>query len=133
MMLAFPINLEPDDNGTFLVTSPDFPELVTFGQDRAEALARALDAVEEAIAARIYDGKDIPRPSEGGAYATLSTQTATKVFLYQGMRDLEVREEEPVHGNVWPLTQLSRAKDLNHRLWLHEWTPRWGPWAVSRQ
>ena len=44
-----------------LATSPDFPELTTFGDDREEAVARAVHALEEAIAARIHDRKDIPR------------------------------------------------------------------------
>ena len=39
-MLTYPIVLENDD-GTLLATSPDFPELTTFGMDRDEALARA--------------------------------------------------------------------------------------------
>ena len=52
-MLAYPINLE-DDDGTLLATSPDFPELTTFGDDREEAIARAVDALEQAIAARIH-------------------------------------------------------------------------------
>ena len=33
LMLAYPIVLE-DDDGAVLVTSPDFPELTTFGDDR---------------------------------------------------------------------------------------------------
>ena len=63
-MLAYPITLE-DDDGTVLATSPDFPELTTFGDDRDEAIARAVHALEEAIAARIHDRKDIPTPSPG--------------------------------------------------------------------
>ena len=85
-MLAYPIALENDD-GTLLVTSPDFPELTTFGEDRDEAVARAVDALEEAIAACIHDRKDIPPPSTGGTYALLPTLTSVKVMLYQSMRD----------------------------------------------
>ena len=59
-MLAYPIELEHDE-GTLLATSPDFPELTTFGDDYDEALARAADALEEAIAARIHTGQDVPR------------------------------------------------------------------------
>ena len=58
-MLAYPITLEYDD-GTVMATSPDFPELTTFGDDREEVVARAIYALEEAIAARIHDRKDIP-------------------------------------------------------------------------
>ena len=36
-MLAYPIVLEQDD-GAVLATSPDFPELTTFGDDREEAV-----------------------------------------------------------------------------------------------
>ena len=63
-MLAYPITLEPDD-GTLLATSPDFPELTTFGNDPKEAFARAIHALEEAIAARIHDRREVPMPSGG--------------------------------------------------------------------
>ncbi len=65
LVLAYAIDLT-DDDCTLLVTSPDFPELTTFGDDRDEAIARAADALEEAIAARISRGELIPAPSEGG-------------------------------------------------------------------
>ncbi len=59
-MTKYPIWLTPDDNGTFLATSPDFPELTTFGETRNEALAHAVDALHEAIAARTADHQEIP-------------------------------------------------------------------------
>ena len=52
--------------GLYLLGRPDFPELTTFGEDRDEALGRAVNALEEAVAARIHDRKDIPMPSPGG-------------------------------------------------------------------
>ena len=39
MSLTYPIKLEPDDNGTLLVTCPTLPEVTTFGEDKAEARA----------------------------------------------------------------------------------------------
>ena len=65
-MLAYPISLRRDDNDTYLATSRDFPELTTFGDDRDDALLHAVDALEEAIAARIAHQEDIPAPSAGG-------------------------------------------------------------------
>ncbi len=41
-MLSYPINIVEDDNGTFLATSPDFPELTTHGEDRDDC-TRASD------------------------------------------------------------------------------------------
>ena len=114
-MLAYPIHLEPDDNGTLLATSPDFPELVTFGDDRDEALARAVDALEEAIAARMYDREDIPSPSQGPDCAVLPALIAAKVMLYQGMRDRGIGKAELARRLGWTLTQVDRAIDVNHR------------------
>lgn len=54
-MLDYPVQLE-DDDGSILVTAPDLPEFSTFGEDRDDALMRAVDALEEAIAARVHDG-----------------------------------------------------------------------------
>ena len=81
-MLSFPIELQ-DDDGTVLATSPDFPELTTFGDDRDEALARAIGALEEAIAARIHDGEDIPSPSDGAVRVMLPALTASRVMRYR--------------------------------------------------
>ena len=66
-----------------MATSPDFPELTTFGDDRDEALMRAVDALEEAIAARIHDGRDIPQPSDGELTVALPTLAAIKVMFYR--------------------------------------------------
>ena len=84
-MLAYPIQLEEDES-SIMATSPDFPELTTFGDDRADALTHAVDALEEAIAARIHAGLDIPQPSTGDALVGLPTLTAVKVNLYQGRK-----------------------------------------------
>ena len=114
MMLAYPILLEDDDNNTLLVTSPDFPELTTFGEDRDEAVTQASDALEEAIAARIHGGKDIPSPSEGAVYAVLPTLTAIKVMLYQGMRDQGIGKAELARRLDWHLPQVDRVLNIQH-------------------
>lgn len=112
-MLAYAIELEEDD-GAFLVTSPDFPELTTFGDDREEAIARAADALEEAIAARIHDRDDIPAPSQGNTCATLPTLTAAKVLLYQGMREQGIGKAELARRLGWHLPQVDRVLDVEH-------------------
>ena len=114
LMLSYPVELE-DDDGTVLITSPDFPELTTFGDDRAEALARAVDALDEAIAARIHEGREIPSPSSGQQRAKLPTLTAIKVILYQGMRDQGIGEAELARRLGWHLPQVDRVLDINHR------------------
>ncbi len=114
MMLAYPIRLE-EDEGTVLATSPDFPELTTFGDDRDDALTHAVDALEEAIAARIHAGLDIPQPSTGDALVGLPSLTAVKVILYQGMRDEGVGKAELARRLGWHLPQVDRVLDVQHR------------------
>ena len=113
-MLAYPITLE-DDDGTLLATSPDFPELTTFGDDRDEAIARAVHALEEAIAARMHDRKDVPTPSQGETYAILPTLTSVKVILYQGMREQGIGKAELARRLGWYLPQVDRVLDVQHR------------------
>ena len=112
-MLTYPILLEKD-GGTVLATSPDFPELTTFGDDRDEALLRSVDALEEAIAARIHVGLDIPSPSKGEVRVGLPTLTAVKVILYQGMRDDGVGKAELARRLGWHLPQVDRVLDIQH-------------------
>ena len=113
-MLSYPIELQ-DDDGTVLATSPDFPELTTFGDDRDEALARAVGALEEAIAARIHDADDVPASSGGTVRATLPALTAAKVMLYQQMRDQGIGKAELGRRLGWRLPQVDRMLDLEHR------------------
>ena len=113
-MLSYPIHIE-NDGMSLLVTSADFPELTTFVDDYTEAQARALDALQEAIAARIHDRRDIPPPSSGGdARVALPTLTAVKVILYQGMRDQGIGKADLARRLGWHLPQVDRVLDVNH-------------------
>ena len=112
-MLSFPIELEADD-GTVMATSRDFPELTTFGEDRNEALVRAVDALEEAVAARIHAGREIPPPSHGQNLVRLPTLIAVKVILYQGMKDQGVGKAELARRLGWHLPQVDRVLDVHH-------------------
>ncbi len=112
-MLCYAVNLE-NDEGTILVTSPDFPELKTFGEDRDEALVRAVDALEEAVAARIHDRRDIPMPTPSEVRVSVPTLTAIKVILYQGMRDQNIGKAELARRLGWHLPQVDRVLNVNH-------------------
>ncbi|MFQ5775732.1 MAG: type II toxin-antitoxin system HicB family antitoxin [Kiloniellaceae bacterium] len=112
-MLAYPVRLTSDD-GTVLVTSPDFAELTTFGEDKADALLHAVDAFEEAIAARMAAKEDIPPPSRGRPLVHLPTQTSLKVLLYREMRRRGIQKAELARRLAWHAPQVDRLFDLNH-------------------
>ncbi len=116
-MISYRVHLKPDDNGTFLVTAPDFPELTTFGETRAEALTHALGAFEEAIEARISDREEIPVPSKGKVRdirVALPVQASVKVLLYQSMRKDGVRKAELARRMSIHKQEVDRILDLNH-------------------
>ena len=63
-MRAFPAALLPDPNGGFTVTFRDVPEAITEGDTREEALLRAEDALESALAMYVAAGEPLPVSSK---------------------------------------------------------------------
>lgn len=77
----------------FVVTFPDLPEAITQGEDEADALEQAADALEAAIAARMKHGEDIPSAAyQGGYLVPVPTQTALKAALYLSLRGARGRQ-----------------------------------------
>jgi antitoxin HicB len=115
-MFAYPIVLTPDDNDTLLVTCPDLPEVTSFGDDEADALGRAVGALEEAIAARIARRDDVPAPSRpaGAHLVALPTETALKVTLYQEMRAAGLRKADLARLLELHKPQVDRLLNLRH-------------------
>lgn len=61
---TYAVKLTPDKrDGGYVVTCRDLPEAITQGDSVKDALAEAADALEEAIAARIDDAREIPEPT----------------------------------------------------------------------
>jgi antitoxin HicB len=114
--VIYPVVLQPDDNGTFLVTCPDLPEVTTFGEDEDDALRHAVDAIEEALAARITHKEDIPAPSQssGRWKVAMPPLTAAKVELYRvaragGVTKAALGRDLGCHG-----PQVDRLFDIRH-------------------
>lgn len=114
-MLAYRVELTPDDNGTLLVTCPELPEVTTYGEDRDDALMRGRDAIEEAIAARIAARQAIPEGvAEGEEVVFLPVGVAAKVALYNemlaaGVRKAELARRLSLHG-----PQVDRLLNIRH-------------------
>jgi predicted RNase H-like HicB family nuclease len=66
-MRAYPATLTPDPDGGFTVTFRDVPEAITEGDSREEALLRAEDALESALAMYIAAKEPLPAPSKAEA------------------------------------------------------------------
>lgn len=62
MSSTYSIILRPEPEGGFTVRVPAFPEIVTFGEDEAEALAMAKEAIELVIESRTERGEPVASP-----------------------------------------------------------------------
>ena len=116
-MYSYPVILAPDDNDTVLLTFPDVPGAVTFGDDEEDALARGVDALETMIIGLMADRQDIPmpsRPKPGQRTVTLPALSAAKVALYQAMRAQSVRKAELGRRLGLHMPQVDRLLDLRH-------------------
>lgn len=117
-MYTYPVVLEPDDNDTVMVTFPDVPGAITFGDDEDEALMRAVDALETVFIACMSDRQDIPKPSRprrGQHFVSLPPLSAAKVALYQSMREQGVRKADLARRLHCDFRQVDRLLDLRHR------------------
>lgn len=119
-MSRYRIVLTPDDNDTFLVTCPAFPEVATFGEDEAACRAHGLLAVEEAIAARMKAGVDVPvaddQPLKGRQVLAIHTPLLTelKADLYRALRAAGVSRAELARRLAWSRNSVDRLFDTNH-------------------
>ena len=115
MMLGYRIKIEPDDNGTRLVTCPALPEVTTFGDDEADAMRRAVGAIEEAIAARMADGEDVPEGHQRGPrLVRLPALTVLKVELYRQLREVGITRAELARRLGWKRESVDRLFRLDH-------------------
>jgi len=116
-MLRYPVTLTKDTNDTWLVGFPEVPEAHTFGEDQAEALARAVDALETAFMGYIEDREPIPEPSgrkRGMKLVTLPALTEAKLALYTTMRNQKIGKAELARRLNCHLPQVDRLLDLMH-------------------
>ena len=131
----YAVKLSPAEEGGFVVTCRDLPQLITQGEDLADALAEAADAMDEVFAAYMQAGFPFPAPTKakrGEHRVSPPAGTVAKAALYVAMheagitkvqlaRKLGIDEKEvrrlldPHYGSKLPrIAQAINA--LGHRL-----------------
>jgi antitoxin HicB len=85
----YPVLLTPADEGGYVVTCRDLPELVTQGESIGDALEQAADAMDEVFATYLTEGLDLPPPSKARRREHLvapPAEAVAKAALYVAMR-----------------------------------------------
>lgn len=107
MSVCYELVLTSDDD-SWLVTAPAFPEVATFGETQQDALSHGLNAIEEAIAARIAHKDAIPSPlretTGKGWFVELPWLVLFKTTLYMLCRARGIT-----------VAELARLMGVNHR------------------
>jgi len=116
MNFSYPVELIKDDTKTVRVIFPDVPEAITFGDDTDEAMLRAVDALETALAMYVDDKQELPRPSPAKGRRTVSPGPieCAKLGIYQGMREERIKKTDLARRLGWHLPQIDRLLDLGH-------------------
>jgi antitoxin HicB len=115
---TYAMKLTPDKkDGGFVVTCHDLPEAITQGESIEEALSEAADCLEEAIAARIDDGLDIPMPSvskRGEHLVSVPPSMALKAAVYLAVREAGISNSELARRMRLDEKEARRILDPHH-------------------
>jgi antitoxin HicB len=113
--IDYRVVLERDDNGTVLVTFPDWPEAHTFGETEEEALERAPAALASVIDAYIKARRPLKAPSMGpGPYVPIPSLTVAKMELHDEMLHRKISKSELARRLCAHPPQVDRLLDVHH-------------------
>jgi antitoxin HicB len=115
---VYPARFEPGERpGGLVVTFRDIPEAITQGKGGKDALRRAADCLEEAIAGRIADGREIPkssRPARGEQPIPLAAPMAAKAALHLAMREAQTNNAALARKLGCDEKEVQRMLDPRH-------------------
>jgi antitoxin HicB len=116
-MLAYPVTLTTDSNGTLLVGFPDFPNLHSVGDDEDDALTQAIDALESVFGLHFDERRRIPLPSAaqpGQRLVAVPTLAAAKVLIWNEMFKQKLRKADLARLLQVHTPQIDRLFDIHH-------------------
>jgi antitoxin HicB len=113
----YPVLLTPADEGGFVVTCRDLPEIITQGENIKDALDQAADAMEEAFSARIAGGLTVPHPSKtrrNEKIVSPPVEMVIKAALYVTMKEAGVSKVELAKRMGVDEKSIRRMLDPHH-------------------
>jgi antitoxin HicB len=115
--MHYPAQFEPAPEGGFVVTFRDIPEAITQGDDEAEALEMAEDALITALDFYFEDRRGIPVPSQptaGERLIELPPSITAKVLLLNELVNQKISQTELARRMGTTKQEVQRLTDLRH-------------------
>ena len=106
-----------DKSGVLVITFRDVPEAITQGRGEKDAIWQAADCLEEAIAGRIADGRDIPKASRaarGERLIPIPAPMAAKAALYLAIREAGITNVQLARKLGCDEKEVRRMLDPRH-------------------
>ena len=117
-MLRYPVNLLHDaETNSFVVEFPDIPWCHSAGDDEAEALLNAEQALASALSVFEDSRRAVPMPAklaEGQAFVAVSVLVTAKVFLWNEMLAQGLRKADLARRLGCHMPQIDRLLDFEH-------------------
>ena len=113
---GYPVQLEQEGDGGYVVTLPDIGYGATQGDTLEEALAQAEDMLEEGVLGMMAHGEEVPLPSaaKGRPTVALPALTAAKLEAYRAMRAAGLNKKQLAERLGWQPSQVTRLFDGRH-------------------
>ena len=118
MDMRYPATFVRQKDGGYTVTFADIPEIVTEGDDEAEALVNARHALDTVLAWYIRERRTIPQPSErrrGQRLVAPSSLLAAKAALSVALAHSGLSQRELARRMGCEVTAVQRLLDPKHR------------------
>ncbi|TLX65067.1 type II toxin-antitoxin system HicB family antitoxin [Stutzerimonas nosocomialis] len=96
-MYDYAVRFEPQDGAGIAVFCRDLPELNSYGDDEAHALAEAVDAIETTLSLYVDQRRAIPAasaPQPGEHVIALPAVTVAKIYLWNEMVNRGMRKAD---------------------------------------
>jgi antitoxin HicB len=93
----YPVLLTPAEEGGYVVTCRDLPQLITQGDTEQDALEQAADAMDEVFATYMVEGMEFPEPSKAKRREHLvapPAETVAKTALFVAMRQAGISKQQ---------------------------------------
>lgn len=114
----YPAKLERGEaQGVFVITFRDVPEAITQGKGEKDALWQAADCLEEAIAGRIADRREVPKASKvarGERLIPVPAAMAAKAALYLSMVETGITNAQLARKLGCDEKEVRRMLDPRH-------------------
>lgn len=115
--MRYPVNLTLT-LGKVTVTCPDLPDLAAVGKNAQDALAAAMEGIEEQLQDCMQNRQSVPMPSRaapGQQTVDLPPLVVAKIGLYQAMLNQGLRKADLARRLNVHLPQVDRLLDLRHK------------------